>query len=394
MKLLERDDPGERLEIWLQNRQLARAHPSNDFRHHGIGAAQVGDGSFHLKDNHIEMRKLFTSYLAALLTVALAANAQQPAAPAQEPQDQVIKVDVDLVNILFSVKTKKGELIPNLEKNNFTLREDGKEQTISRFSRETDLPLTLGLLIDISASQERLIDIERDAASQFFSSVIRSKDQAFLISFGKDTQLLQDFTSSPRQLIAGMRDLRGDGGSITMGRSPIPVNTGPFPDSSNPKGTLLYDAVYLASTEKLKNEVGRKALILITDGEDQGSTYSIKDAIEKAQKSDAIVFSIYYVDKGFYSRGGLSFGAGGNEGALKKISDETGGHVFTVSGKHPLSEVFKEIQEELRNQYSIGYTPTNATRDGSFRHIEIKTDNSDYHVQARAGYYATKNDAQ
>ena len=155
------------------------------------------------------MRKLFTSYLAALLTVALAANAQQPAAPAQEPQDQVIKVDVDLVNILFSVKTKKGELIPNLEKNNFTLREDGKEQTISRFSRETDLPLTLGLLIDISASQERLIDIERDAASQFFSSVIRSKDQAFLISFGKDTQLLQDFTSSPRQLIAGMRDLRG-----------------------------------------------------------------------------------------------------------------------------------------------------------------------------------------
>jgi VWFA-related protein len=354
----------------------------------------MGNGSFHLKDNHIEMRKLFTSYLAALVTAACAANAQQPAAPAREPQDQVIKIDVDLVNILFSVKTKKGELIPNLEKNNFTLREDGKEQTISRFSRETDLPLTLGLLIDISASQERLIDIERDAASQFFSSVIRAKDQAFLISFGKDTQLLQDFTSSPRQLIAGMRDLRGDGGSITMGRSPVPVNSGPFPDSSNPKGTLLYDAVYLASTDKLKNEVGRKALILITDGEDQGSTYSIRDAIEKAQKSDAIVFSIYYVDKGFYSRGGLSFGAGGNEGALKKISDETGGHVFTVSGKHPLSEVFKEIQEELRNQYSIGYTPTNSTRDGSFRHIEIKTDNSDYHVQARAGYYATKNDAQ
>jgi VWFA-related protein len=224
--------------------------------------------------------------------------------------------------------------------------------------------------------------------------VIRTKDQAFLISFGKDTQLLQDFTSSPRQLIAAMRDLKGDGQSPRIGRSPIPVNTGPLPDSSNPKGTLLYDAVYLASTEKLKNEVGRKALILITDGEDQGSTYSIKNAIEMAQKSDAIVFSIYYVDKGFYSRGGLSFGGGGDEGALKKISDETGGHVFTVSNKHPLSEVFKEIQEELRDQYSIGYTPTNAVRDGSFRHIEIKTDNSDYHVQARAGYYATKNDAQ
>jgi len=174
---------------------------------------------------------------------------------------------------------------------------------------------------------------------------------------------------------------------------PIPVNTGPIPDYGTPKGTLLYDAIYLAGTEKLKNEVGRKALILITDGEDEGSTYTIKNAIEVAQKSDAIVFSIFYVDRAFYSGGGFALG-GGNEGALKKISDETGGHVFTVSNKHPLNEVFKEIQEELRNQYSIGYTPTNATRDGGFRHIEIKTDNSDYHAQARAGYYATKNDAQ
>ena len=339
------------------------------------------------------MRRLFTTYLAATAAAALLAGAQQPAAATQEPQEPVIKVDVDLVNILFTVKTKKGELIPNLEKNNFTLREDGKEQIISRFSRETDLPITLGLLIDISASQERLIEIEREAASQFFSSVIRPKDQAFLISFGKDTELLQDFTNSPRQLIAGLRDLKGDGQPPRIGRSPIPVNTGPIPDYGTPKGTLLYDAIYLAGTEKLKNEVGRKALILITDGEDEGSTYTIKNAIEVAQKSDAIVFSIFYVDRAFYSGGGFALG-GGNEGALKKISDETGGHVFTVSNKHPLNEVFKEIQEELRNQYSIGYTPTNATRDGGFRHIEIKTDNSDYHAQARAGYYATKNDAQ
>jgi VWFA-related protein len=340
------------------------------------------------------MRRSFTTYLAAIAGAAMLAAAQQPAAPAPEAQQPVIKVDVDLVNILFTVKTKKGELIPNLEKNNFTLKEDGKEQTISRFSRETDLPLTLGLLIDISASQERLIEIEREAASQFFSSVIRPKDQAFLISFGKDTQLLEDFTNSPRQLIAGLRDLRGDGQAPRIGRSPIPVNTGPMPDYGTPKGTLLYDAVYLAATEKLKNEVGRKALILITDGEDQGSTYTIKDAIEVAQKSDAIVFSVFYVDRAFYGRGGFSIGGGGNEGALKKISDETGGHVFTVSNKHPLNEVFKEIQDELRNQYSIGYTPTNATRDGSFRHIDIKTDNPEYHVQARAGYYATKNDGQ
>jgi VWFA-related protein len=338
------------------------------------------------------MRRLFTTYLVVAALAAVVA-AQQPATPAREPQEPTIKVDVDLVNILFSVKTKKGELIPNLEKNNFTLREDGKEQTISNFSRETDLPITLGLLIDISASQERLIEIEREAASRFFSAVIRPKDQAFLISFGKDTELLQDFTNSPRQLVAGLKDLKGDGQTPRIGRSPIPVNTGPIPDYGTPKGTLLYDAIYLAATEKLKNEVGRKALILVTDGEDQGSTYTVKNAIEVAQKSDAIVFSIFYVDRAFYSGGGFAIG-GGNEGALKKISDETGGHVFTVSNKHPLSEVFKEIQEELRNQYSIGYTPTNATRDGTFRRIEIKTDNSDYHAQARAGYYATKNDAQ
>src|SRR4051794_31823961 len=200
----------------------------------------------------------FVRYFAALLVVAACT-----AAP-----DQPIRVDVDLVNILFTVKTKKGgALVPNLEKNNFTIREDGAPQSIQRFSRENDLPLTLGLLIDISASQERLIDIERQAAAEFFSSVIRKKDEAFLISFGKDTDLLQDFTNSPRQLTAAMNDLRGDTQDPRIGNSPVPVNTGPIPQSGAAKGTLLFDAVYLASNEKLKNEVGRKALILITDGE-------------------------------------------------------------------------------------------------------------------------------
>ncbi len=278
------------------------------------------------------MRRFITLSVAALATAAaLAVAAQQPpAAPPAAPEGQVIRIDVDLVNVLFSVKTKKGELIPNLEKKDFTLREDGKEQVIKSFSRETDLPLTLGLLIDISASQERLIEIEREAASQFFSSVIRPKDQAFLISFGKDTELLQDFTNSPRQLVAGLKDLKGDGQPPRIGRSPIPVNTGPIPDYGTPKGTLLYDAIYLAATEKLKNEVGRKALILITDGGDEGSTYTIKQAIEKAQKADAIIFSIFYVDRGAYGGMGISFG-GGDEGGLKKISEETGGHVYAVS---------------------------------------------------------------
>jgi VWFA-related protein len=313
--------------------------------------------------------------------------------PSKEPasQEPTIRIDVDLVNILFTVKAKKGgQLIPNLEKNNFTIAEDGKPQTIQRFSRETDLPLTLGLLIDISASQERLIDVERQAASAFFSSVIRTKDEAFLISFGKSTDLLQDYTNSPRRLTAAMEDLRGDGQPPMVGHGPGSIpNTGPIPDTGTPKGTLLFDAIYLASNEKLKSEVGRKAMILITDGDDQGSTYRLRDAVEAAQRADSIIYSIYYVDRAFYSQGGFMMGGGGGESDLRKMSEETGGHVFTVSGKHPLSQIFKEIQDELRNQYSIGYSSTNAKRDGTFRHIDIKTDNADYRVQARNGYYAT-----
>ncbi len=320
-------------------------------------------------------------------------GAQQTTPPAAGDQDSTIRVNVDLVNILFSVRAKKGgQLIPNLEKSDFKIYEDGKEQTIQRFSRETDLPLTLGLLIDISASQERLIDIERQAASAFFSSVIRKKDEAFLISFGKSTDLLQDYTSSARQLSAALNDLRGDGQTVMSG-GPIP-NTGPVPTIGTPKGTLLFDAVYLASNEKLKSEVGRKALILITDGEDEGSTYDRKGAIEAAQKSDAIIYSIYYVDRAFYSGGGFMIGGGGGESDLRKMSEETGGHVFTVSSKHPLNEIFQQIQDELRNQYSIGYESVNDKRDGTFRKIEIKVDNPNDRVQARNGYYATPVDAQ
>jgi VWFA-related protein len=315
----------------------------------------------------------------------------QQSAPAASPSS-TIQVNVDLVNIYFTVLAKKGgQLIPNLNQKDFEMYEDGKEQKIERFSRESDLPLTLGLLIDVSASQDRLVDIERQAASAFFSSVLRPKDEAFLISFGKDTNLLQDYTSSPRLLIAAMRDLQGDGPGGVMTGGPIP-NTGPVPTVGAPKGTLLFDAIYLASNEKLKTEAGRKALILITDGEDEGSYYKLRDAVEAAQRSDAIIYSIYYVDRQFYMQAGYIGGGGASD--LKKMSEETGGHMFTVSRKHPLNEAFREIQDEMRNQYSIGYESTNAKRDGTFRHIEIKPDNSAYRVQARSGYYATPNGAQ
>ncbi len=294
-----------------------------------------------------------------------------------------IKVDVDVVNILFNVRDKHSGLIGNLTKDDFTIFEDGKQQEIKYFNRETDLPLTIGLLIDVSASQMNLIDIEKNAADQFFNNVIRPKDLAFLISFGADAELLQDYTSSARLLRKGLEGLQvnSDVGGITPG---------PVPTASQPRGTIMYDAVYLAAHDQLKGQVGRKVLVLITDGEDQGSRYNIKQAIEAAQKADALIYSFFYVDRQFYSRGrGIVFG-GGNAGALRQMSDDTGGHVFQIDRKMTLQNAFDELNSEMRSQYSLAYIPTNPAKDGTFRKIEIRTGNKDWKVQARKGYYAIK----
>ncbi len=305
----------------------------------------------------------------------------QPAAAVD--QDQPIKVDVDVVSILASVRDKKGALIPNLEKNDFTVLEDGKSQEIKYFTRETDLPLTIGLLVDTSGSQRNLIDIERNAASQFFSQVLRKKDEAFLIQFGEESELLQDYTSSVRLLTAGLSQLRVSSGVGGLGPGPVPTAGGP-------RGTVLYDAIYLAANDKLRTEVGRKVIVVITDGVDEGSRLTLNQAVEAAQKADAVIYSIDYSDPSAYGGYGMVFGGGGGEGYLRKMSDETGGHVFKVDRKHPLDEVFKQLQEEMRTQYAIGYTPLNDTKDGSYRKLDIKTGNKDFKVQARKGYYAVK----
>jgi VWFA-related protein len=317
------------------------------------------------------------------LATALAAQAPPAKAPSTSPSDlpAPIKVDVDVVSILASVRDKRGGLVANLEKNDFTVLEDNKEQTIKYFTRETDLPLTIGLLIDVSGSQRNLIDIERNAATQFFSKVLRKKDEAFLISFGEEAELLQDYTSSARLLEEGLNHLQvssGVGG----------LHPGPVPTIGQPRGTVLYDAVYLAATEKLRGEVGRKVIILITDGVDQGSRLTRNQAVEAAQKADAVIYSIDYYDPSAY--GTFGFGGGGGEGELRRMSDETGGHVFKVDRKHPLDEVFQELQDEMRSQYAIGYTPTNDLKDGSYRRLDVRTSNKDYKVQARKGYYAVK----
>ncbi|HUB35087.1 MAG TPA: VWA domain-containing protein [Bryobacteraceae bacterium] len=318
----------------------------------------------------------------AISAAALFAQAPAQNKPANDDSLPTIKVNVDIVNILASVRDKRGALIPNLEKGDFNVLEDGKPQTIKYFTRETDVPLTIGLLIDVSASQRNLIEIERDAASQFFAQVLRKKDEAFLISFGEEAELLQDFTNSARLLTDGMRDLHVSSGVGGIGPGPVPTAGGP-------RGTVLYDAVYLAANEKLKTEVGRKVLVVITDGVDEGSRLSINQAVEAAQKADAVIYSIDYSDPRAYGGYGMiMLGGGGGEGALHKLSDDTGGHVYKVDRKHSLDEIFKELQEEMRSQYAIGYTPTNDVKDGSYRKLDVKTSNKDYKVQARKGYYA------
>jgi len=315
-----------------------------------------------------------------LLACALA---QQPQKPAPEPElEPTIKVEVDVVNILCSVRNKQGGLVSTLGKDDFLVSEDGKPQEVKYFARETDLPLTIGLLVDVSRSQERLIEIERDAATQFFSAVLRQKDLAFLISFGSEAELLQDFTGSVRllrQALEGLRLNAGVGG----------IQPGPVPTMSQPRGTVLYDSVYLAAREKLRGEVGRKAIVLITDGVDMGSRLKLEDALEAAQKADAIIYSIYYVDPSAYYRGGFGFG-GVSDAALRKLSEETGGRLFRVSKKNPLPAIFEEIQKEMRSQYALGYTPANPAKDGAFRRLDVKTRQKDLKVQARKGYYAIK----
>ena len=299
-------------------------------------------------------------------------------------QDEPIRVDVNLVSVLASVRGKGGALIGNLQQGDFKIYEDGKEQQIKNFTRETDLPLTLGLLVDTSGSQERLVDTEQRAASQFFSKVLREKDQAFLIQFGAEAELLQDLTNSPRLLQKGLQQLRL---SVPVGG----LHPGPVPTMQNQAGTILYDAVYLAANEKLKREVGRKAIVLITDGVDTGSKISRDKSIEAAQKGDVMIYSIYYVDRAAYGGGGfgtINMGGGGGEGDLRRMSSETGGQVFHVDRGHSLDEIFREIQEEMRSQYAITYQPPSPKRDGSYHKIDIKLANKDYKPQARKGYYA------
>jgi VWFA-related protein len=353
---------------------------------------------------------------------------QTPESQAGQPQNQQgqvppkISVSVKVVNVLATVRNKHGEIVRNLTKDDFVLEEDDRAQKIAYFSRETDLPLTLGLLVDTSGSMRRVLDQERSASSAFLDQVLRlDKDRAFVIHFDREVELLQDLTSSRQKLEAALALLQapqfGHESQEGGGNSPD-SNPGSGAGSGGRGGghgwgggTLLYDAVYLASNDLMKKQQGRKALIVLSDGVDRGSKETLASAVEAAQRADTLVYSILFTSEqpygGGYGGRGMGGGGMGRHGGggwpgrypqqsrpdgkkvLEQISKQTGGRLFEVSKKLPIEQIYSQIQDELRNQYNLGYTPDPPDAGAGYHKIRLTAKPKDLTVQARAGYYST-----
>jgi VWFA-related protein len=338
-------------------------------------------------------------------------QAQQPAQPSPQPR---IAVEVKTVSVLATVRDKHGKTISNLTKDDFSLTEDGHPQPIDYFARESDLPLRLGLLVDTSLSQRRVLEQERSASYSFLDHLLRpDKDQAFVIHFDREVELLQEFTPSRPKLQAALQLLqtpefdggRGGGGGGQSGGYPGGGSSGGGGGRGRRAGagTLLYDAVYLAGDEIMGKQQGRKAVIILSDGVDHGSKESLSTAIEMAQRSDTVVYSILFKDDEGYGNsmarmGGM--GGGGRRGGrfpqeerpdgkkiLQQISKETGGRLFEVSKKETIDKIYADIEDELRNQYSLGYAPDKNAGPG-YHKIQLTLKQKDLVVQARDGYYS------
>ena len=322
----------------------------------------------------------------SLIPVLRAQEAPSPGGPppaseaAPQPiaglDTETLKVNVNLVNVYFSVRDKEG-YITNLKKQDCSIFEDKALQKTKNFTQEKNLPLTIGMLLDTSGSQINVLPLEQEAGAEFLRDVITPKDEAFLMSFDINVDLLADYTNSPREIKRAM-----DKAQINTG-----AGTGSVTGNSNPRGTLLFDAVFLAANDKLRQEAGRKILILLTDGGDQGSQETLKTATEAAQKANAIIYVILIADRGFYGGFGINLADTG-AAAMERLAKDTGGRVINVgnNGKK-LQDAFNQIQDELRTQYLASYTPLNLKADGTFRNLNI-TCQPGQKVQARKGYYA------
>ena len=355
-------------------------------------------------------------------------------APSMRAQDaaSTIAVDVKVVALPVTVRDKHGTIVRDLTKDDFTLQEDGRPQVIRYFSQDTNLPLTLGLLVDTSRSQSNVLDAERNASRSFFDQMlVQPKDKAFLIHFDREVELLQDLTSSREKLQAALELLKTPSDRERSNDPNDPSNSpsGSGSGSHHGGGTQLYDAVFLASNELMKKQQGRKAFIILSDGVDRGSKTYLEGAIESAQRADTVVYSIYFAEPhrsegqqpgrgmgrggggwpggggGWPGGGGGYPGGGGGRGGgqrhpeeprtdgkkiLERVSKETGGRFFEVTKKQTVGEIYDSIVEELRTQYSMGYTPDKDSSASGYHHVTLAVKKKDLTVQTREGYYADR----
>jgi VWFA-related protein len=317
----------------------------------------------------ISIRVLFALFLAA------SGLAQENKPASQQGQTPLFRKNVNLVSVFFTVRGKNGAFIPNLTLDQFEVTEEGQPQAIKYFSAESNLPMTLGMLIDTSESTQRMLSREKIVAGDFLRQVLTDKDLAFVISFDTSVDLQQDITSEVRVLQAALSKVTTHAAlSGRLGQGPVHNGT--------PVGTLLYDAVYLGASDVLSKQAGRKAMIIVTDGVDQGSKLRLRDALEAAQKADVVCYVLVLFDPVY----------GNDMDGMKQLTEPTGGRAISVSDPKRLEKAFAEISDELRSQYSLGYTPTNENRDGKFRRISVKCKEG-YKIQTRKGYYAPTDSA-
>ena len=289
------------------------------------------------------------------------------AAPVLGAQDPIFTTDVKVVSILATVRNKQGAIIHDLTKDDFTVLENGRPQTIKYFSRDTDLPLTIGLMVDTSTSQIKVIEGERGASFRFIDHILReNKDKIFILQFDMAVMMKQPLTDSRPKLEEALSlvDIPTEKQLRAGGWAP---------------GTILYDAVVQASKDTMQKQQGRKAMILLTDGVDTGSDHSLNDAIEAAQRADSLIYSIYFSAEGPTGRP-----------VLKRMSQETGGNFFEMSKKQTFEQIFDQIQDELRGQFNIGYVSDTPVRISEFRKLQVMVNQKGLSVQSRDRYWAQR----
>jgi VWFA-related protein len=286
-------------------------------------------------------------------------------------QDEAtFSTDVKVVNILATVRTKSGQIVNDLSKDDFALTENGRPEVIKYFSRESDLPLTIGLMVDTSMSQARVLESERSASFQFVDQVLREgKDKVFVTQFDMAVMTRQQLTSSRRDLEQSLPYVD------TPSKNQLQAQRG--------GGTLLFDAVVKASREIMSGQRNRKAMIILSDGGDNGSDETLNSAIEAAQRADTLIYSILFADP--------SYGyEGEGKTAMQRLAKETGGSFFEVSKKHHIDEIYGIIEQELRSQYNLGFVSDQPVRISEFRKLQLTTNRNDVAVEARDRYWAQR----